>query len=75
MAEAVSTPYKAIGSAVGFKNIFKTPTPPWAKSPATASSPAVQQAVAEAAARRSKARGFMSTILSQPSTLKSSFGS
>ncbi len=64
-----------------FKNVMKTPTPPEAKSPATASSPAVQQAVAEATARRSKARGFFSTILSQqgsaataPST-KSTFGS
>ncbi len=63
------------------KNALKTPTPPEAKAPATAATPAVQQAVAEASARRSKARGFFSTILSQvqgaasaPST-KSTFGS
>jgi hypothetical protein len=72
--------------ALGGKNLMKTPTPPEAIKPATVTSKPVQQAVAEAAQRRSKARGFFSTILSQlgnqaaqasPSAapLKSTFGS
>lgn len=68
------------------KHAMDTPTPPEAVKPATTSSAPVQQAVAEAAQRRSKARGFFSTILSQlgnqaaqtsPSAapLKTTFGS
>lgn len=63
------------------KNAFKSPTPPEAQKPATTSDPGVQQAVAEGAQRRSKARGYRSTILSQnfmspdSSALKTTFGS
>ena len=56
---------KAIGSFLGVRNLFKTPTPPEAKKPATVTDPAVQQAVSDAAQRRSRARGYRSTILSQ----------
>lgn len=77
MSEVVSP----VASLFGAKNLFSTPDPPEAKKPATPSTPAVQQAVAEASARRSKARGFQSTILSQfftpndPNALKQTFGS
>lgn len=53
------------------KNLIKipttptTPTPPEAVAPATTGDPAVQQVVAEGTARRSKAKGYRSTILSQ----------
>ncbi len=63
------------------KNLIKTPTPPEAVAPATTGDPAVQQVVAEGAARRSKAKGYRSTILSQnflnPETaaLKTTLGS
>jgi len=85
---AIAAPFTGGTSLLGLggKNLFKTPTPPEAVKPATAASPPVQQAVSEAAQRRSKARGFFSTILSQlgnqaaqasPSAapLKSTFGS
>jgi hypothetical protein len=57
------------------KNLFKTPSPPKAPAAPNAETKAVQTATAEAAQRRSRARGFQSTILSQPSALKSTFGS
>ena len=47
------------------KNLFKVPKPPKPVAPATADDPAVQQVVAEGAQRRSRARGYRSTILSQ----------
>lgn len=50
---------KGVGRLVTMGNPDK-PTPP-----VTPDAPAVQQAVSEAAARRSRARGFRSTILSQ----------
>lgn len=84
MAEAVpyvAAPFTGGASLLGsglVKNALRTPDPPEAKKPATPSSPAVQQAVAEASQRRSKARGFASTILSQfsaNSDLKQTYGS
>jgi hypothetical protein len=47
------------------KNALKTPTPPEGQPPATTSDPAVQAAAAQGATRRSRARGYRSTILSQ----------
>lgn len=67
-----------LAGLLGAKNLLKTPTPPEAIAPAKTSSPAVQQAVSEATQRRSKARGWQSTILSQMgqgSDLKQTFGS
>ena len=60
------------------KNAFKTPTPPGAIPPATTQTKAVQQVAAEGAQRRSKARGYLSTILSQNTSgqgLNQTFGS
>ena len=58
-----------VARALGMTNLFKTPTPPESPPPPTTDTKATdtkatQQAVAEATARRSKARGFQSTILS-----------
>jgi len=55
--------------------LFKTPSPPEAGSAPSPETKAVQTATAEAAQRRSRARGFQSTILSQPSELKPTYGS
>ena len=64
------------GSLIGLKNLFRTPSPPEAPKAVTAESKGVQVATAEAAQRRSKARGFQSTILSQnQSDLKQTYGS
>lgn len=64
------------------KNVFKTPAPPTSPAPITTQTKAVQDAVADAAQRRSKARGFSSTILqsflqgsSQAEGLKPTIGS
>jgi hypothetical protein len=60
------------------KNLAKIPTPPEAPKAPGPDTKAVQTATQEAALRRSKARGFLSTILSQPSAspdLKSTYGS
>jgi hypothetical protein len=57
------------------KNLLKPPSPPEAPPQPTTESKAVQTATAEAAQRRFRARGFQSTILSQPSELKQTFGS
>jgi hypothetical protein len=63
------------------KNLFRTPKPPEAPSTPSTQTTAVQQAASEAAQRRSKARGFRSTILSQNflapdnPALKDTFGS
>jgi hypothetical protein len=74
MAQAVAAPIKAIGGVLGLKNVFKTPSPPEAPKAITTETKAVQVAQAEAAQRRSKARGFQSTILSQPAGLQQTFG-
>jgi hypothetical protein len=57
------------------KNLLKTPSPPEAPPAPKTDTKAVQVATAEAAQRRSRARGFQSTILSQPSELKQTYGS
>jgi len=44
-------------------SMFKTPKPPESPPPPTTDSKETQQAVSEASARRSRARGFRSTIL------------
>ena len=54
-----------VGNAIGLKNVFKTPRPPEAPPAPSTGSAAVQQASSEAAQRRSRARGFRSTILNQ----------
>lgn len=46
-------------------NLFKAPKIPEAPPAPVPDKPAVQQAVSETAARRSRARGYRSTILSQ----------
>ena len=78
MSQVVQAPFKAVsslGEAIGLKNTFKTPTPPEAPKSIATDDKAVQTAQAEATARRSRARGFQSTILSQPSGLKDTYGS
>ena len=62
MSSAVPSQALTFGQS---KNLFKVPKPPKPVAPATADDPAVQQVVAEGAARRSRARGYRSTILSQ----------
>lgn len=62
MSSAVPSQALTFGQS---KNLFKVPKPPKPVEPATADDPAVQQVVAEGAARRSRARGYRSTILSQ----------
>ncbi len=47
------------------KNATKVPKPPEAPETVKAGSTAVQQAASEAAQRRSRSRGYRSTILSQ----------
>jgi len=58
-------------------NTLKPPAPPVSPPPISEATPEVQQAAAEAARRRSRARGFRSTLLSQfvPDKLKDTFGS
>ena len=46
-------------------NLFKSPKPPQAQPLPTADTAAVQQEAADTAKRRSRARGYRSTILSQ----------
>jgi hypothetical protein len=45
------------------KNLLKTPSPPESPPEPTTDSKATQAAIAEASAKRSRARGFRSTIL------------
>lgn len=54
----------------------KIPDPPAALEPVKESTPAVQQAVSEASQRRSRARGYRSTILNQmmPKNMRETFG-
>lgn len=47
----------------GLKPKFGTPSPPNAQPPITTATPAVQQAQADAIARRQRAKGFNSTVL------------
>jgi hypothetical protein len=77
MSQAVNSVAGKAGKLVGLKNLFKTPSPPEAPPTAAPDTKAVQVATAEAAQRRSRARGFQSTILSQQnqSELKSTYGS
>jgi len=60
-------------------NLFKAPKIPEAPPAPITSQPAVQQAASESAQRRSRARGYRSTILSQmmpenAPALKDTFG-
>jgi hypothetical protein len=77
--EAVTAPLTLANKIPGVKgltkNLFRTPSPPEAPAAPNAETKAVQTATAEAAQRRSRARGFQSTILSQPSELKQTYGS
>jgi hypothetical protein len=77
MAAAAATFIPGVKDAVkgATKNLFRTPSPPEAPGTPNAETKAVQTATAEAAQRRSRARGFQSTILSQPSELKTTYGS
>lgn len=45
--------------------LFSAPKPPMVPPPPTVEDTAVQEAVAEAARRRARARGFRSTILTR----------
>jgi len=60
---AVSILPKPLRKIVG--GLGHAPSPPGAPPPPSAETPAVQQAVSEAAQRRSRSRGYRSTILSQ----------
>jgi hypothetical protein len=76
VANAFTTPSQLIPGVKGAtKNLFRTPSPTEAPATPNAETKAVQTATAEAAQRRSRARGFQSTILSQPGELKATFGS
>lgn len=46
-------------------NLFSSPSPPKVQPAPAASDKAVQEAAAEAARKRARARGFRSTILSK----------
>ena len=54
-----------LGASTLVDKKLDVPKPPAPEAPATADDKAVQQVVAEGAQRRSRARGYRSTILSQ----------
>lgn len=68
VASSLAAPFTGGASLLAaplLKNLGQSPSIPKSPDPISAQTPAVQQAASEAAARRSRGRGYAATILSQ----------